>query len=111
MGLAERLRDFMGYEQDEEYEPWEDEPQRAAPGPRIELVSLRGADDARRAADLLAEGSGVLFSIARTPRETARRLVDFLGGAIYAKDGQIERVARDTFLVLPFDAEFVTPEL
>ncbi len=124
MGLTARLLDWI-----EGYDEYEDEQTYAMPArsaheahrqhsaiatapivnASVTLMALCSAQDARQIADLIVEGKTVIFSIAATPRALARRLVDFVGGALYAKDAQIERIATDTFLAAPADMEIYNP--
>ena len=39
--------------------------------------------------------------------ELARRLVDFLSGVAYANNGQIKRVANNTFIITPYNVDIV----
>lgn len=124
MGLATRLLDWIeGYDEYEDEEIY-DVPTRSAREPHrrhstigtapitnasVTLMVLCSVQDAHRIADLIVEGQAVIFSIAATPRALARRLVDFVGGALYAKDAQIERIATDTFLAAPADVDIYNP--
>jgi cell division inhibitor SepF len=36
-------------------------------------------------------------------REVARRIVDFLSGAVYALDGNIQKVSNGIFLIAPYN--------
>lgn len=115
MGLADKLMDFLGYERDDD--EWDEpKPQRGTQenepkyDAQIVLLRLEGPDDARYTADLIAERRTVIFSITGVPRDTARRLIDFVGGAVFTRDGQIEHIATDTYLVAPFDVELIDRE-
>ena len=119
MGVTARLLDWIeGY--DEGQEAYDTSAQlaherhvhhSAAPigNASVTLMALCSAQDAHQIADLIVEGKTVIFSIAATPRALARRLVDFVGGALYAKDAQIERIAADTFLAAPTNVYIYNP--
>lgn len=117
MSLAEKLMGFMGYEFEDE-EDWEEAPapkpraKRSGDGGEIQIfyIRLEKPADAHKVADLLAENRPVICSIANTPRDTARRLIDFISGAAYTRDGQVEHIATDTYLFAPFDVELIGGE-
>lgn len=82
---------------------------RAAYPDRYQLVLLlpRCLEDARPVADELAEGHLVMVNLESVPREMSRRLMDFLAGIAYGTDSQIQRVATDTYLIMPTDMEYI----
>ena len=56
---------------------------------------------ATQAADHLRERRTVVLNLEKTDKDSARRLLDFLSGAAYAQDGNIKRVAVNTYLITP----------
>ena len=52
-------------------------------------------------ADLLLEKKTVLLNLENTNKETAKRLIDFLSGVAYALNGDVQKVADNTFAVTP----------
>ena len=106
MGLAERLHSFMGYDEEEEFEK---EIVQQAPEARVfslrdddnsaVLMKLGRMDEAGAAADHLAAGRMVVLNMEESTRESACRLVDFLSGVAYAKNGRMERIAAHAYLL------------
>lgn len=120
MGLAARFRDFMGMPEGEYFEDEEsadtDEgqtPEPGADGEAYEVVLTRPErfDDASSIADHLNANRIILLNLESTPRETARRLIDFLGGAAYARSGLLKRVADNLYLITPYNVDYLDDEM
>lgn len=121
MNLAEKIRDFVGYDSfEEEYDVRPSEQRRgtshiadahpAVPALRITLVKLVTVADGRTIIDELAGGKAVVFSVAGTPRAQSRRLLDFVCGGLYAYDGWVEHIGVDVYLLLPQGIEILYNE-
>lgn len=52
-------------------------------------------------ADCLKAGQTVVLNLDSVDSETAKRMIDYLAGVLYAIDGDIERPADRTFLLTP----------
>ena len=50
---------------------------------------------------LLLNRRTVVLNLESTNKESARRLIDFLSGVAYSIDGYIQRVANNTFVIVP----------
>ena len=61
--------------------------------------------DAQNIADCLKESLPVFVNLQRLDKGQGRRVIDFLGGVIYAVDGEIKRVGNDLFLCTPKTVE------
>ena len=72
----------------------------------ILTASAFAAEDATAIADHLRGKRTVVLNLESTSKEISRRLVDFLSGVAYAKEGQIKRVANCTFIITPYNVEF-----
>ena len=68
---------------------------------RLVVFEPRSFDDVQAIAAHLREGRPVVLTLKATDRETARRIVDFLSGTVYALDGTMRRVDDDIFLCAP----------
>lgn len=120
MGLAARIRTFMGMPEDEYYEedaetgavlePDGDEAYEDAPCCEVVLTKPERFDEASGIADHLSANRMIVLNLENTQRDTARRLIDFLGGAVYAKNGMLNRVAENVFLITPFNVEYLDPQ-
>ncbi|MBE6637706.1 MAG: cell division protein SepF [Ruminococcaceae bacterium] len=56
---------------------------------------------ARKIADHLLNDRTVVLNLEASNKEAARRLIDFLSGVAYSIDGYIQRVANNTFVIVP----------
>ncbi len=56
---------------------------------------------AQKIADHLLNRRTVVLNLELTNKESARRLIDFLSGVAYSIDGYIQRVANNTFVIVP----------
>lgn len=94
-------------------------PRTAAPAsaPKHEgkVVNLGGAqmqvvleapekfEEAAAIADHLRSNHSILINMEATPKDVARRLIDFLSGVAYAQDGRIKKVAANTYIITPYN--------
>lgn len=67
----------------------------------MKVVTPTKFDAVTQIADLLLEKKTVLLNLENTNKETAKRLIDFLSGVAYALDGDVQKVADNTFAVTP----------
>lgn len=56
---------------------------------------------AQKIADHLLSKRTVVLNLEETNKESARRLIDFLSGVAYSINGYIQRVAANTFIIVP----------
>jgi cell division inhibitor SepF len=73
----------------------------------VVLVKPETFDDASSIADHLNAKRTVVLNLESASKEVSRRLVDFLSGVAYANQGQIKRVANSTFIITPYNVDFV----
>lgn len=78
----------------------------------MKLVVMRPErfEDAAAIADQMRRRSSIVLNLESTPRETARRLVDFLSGAAYALEGRIRRIAAGTYIITPSNVDLTGDE-
>lgn len=122
MGIFDSLkRNIMGESIDEGYdlEPIEndniDEIDRnnvssresMSTGAAIELkvVKPERYANVKQIADHLLNHRTVVLNLEATNKETAKRLLDFLSGVAYSIDGQLKRVASNTFVITPANVD------
>lgn len=72
-------------------------------GNNIELKVVRPEkfESVSQIADHLLKNRTVVLNLEATSKETARRLIDFLSGVAYSIDGQLKRVANNTYIITP----------
>lgn len=89
-----------------------------APSDRSKVVNMRGSaqlqvvlvkperfEDAPSVADHLNNKHTVILNLENTQRDVQRRLIDFLSGVAYANNGQVKRVAVNTFMITPYNVD------
>ncbi|MEG2174988.1 MAG: cell division protein SepF [Oscillospiraceae bacterium] len=136
MGMMDKFRNFMGMPDDDDYEDEEmdfvqsrqksdsqdfsvndDADQARRPNKvvniaattqlQVVLVKPERFDDASTIADHLNAKRTVVLNLESTNKDISRRLVDFLSGVAYANKGQIKRVANSTFIITPYNVDFM----
>ena len=79
---------------------------RAASGAsKIVIQSPRRLDETAGILDDLQSGCSVRLNLQSGNYETARRLLDFVAGFAYHNENKVWKIARNTFLIVPYDAE------
>ena len=74
---------------------------------QVVLVKPERFEDASTIADQLNAKRTVVLNLESTGKEVSRRLIDFLSGVAYAKNGQIKRVATSTFIITPYNVDIM----
>jgi len=57
--------------------------------------------------NLLKEKKSIIVNLEYVNKDVARRIVDFISGAVHALDGHIEKISNSIFLVAPYNYEIV----
>ncbi len=70
---------------------------------KVVVIQLTSFEDARDIADHLKAKKPVVINLEKLDREVSRRVVDFLSGAVYGVDGNIQKVANGIFLIAPYN--------
>ena len=68
---------------------------------QVVLVKPERFEDARGIAQHLNAKRTVVLNLESASKELSRRLLDFLSGVAFANNGEIQRVANATFIILP----------
>lgn len=68
---------------------------------KVILCEPRTFDEAQQIADHIVSKRAVVINLQRVERYEAKRIVDFLSGAVYAVNGVIQRLGSETFLCAP----------
>ena len=95
----------------EKPEPREEKPAPASSsieGSNIELKVMRPESFAEVSdiADYLIEGCTVVLNMELVVKATTIRMLDFLNGVTYTKDGEIKNVAPGTYIITPNGIDF-----
>lgn len=81
---------------------------------RIQVVLYkpeRFGEETRTIADELIKNRTVVLNLEDTNRDMSRRIIDFLSGVAYAKQGKIKKVANSTFIIMPDNVDFTGDDL
>jgi cell division inhibitor SepF len=69
------------------------------------VVVPTGFNQAQEVGDRFKGNQPVIVNLQAVDRELARRLIDFASGLCYGIGGQMERIAKDVYLLTPSDVE------
>ncbi|MBQ8350786.1 MAG: cell division protein SepF [Clostridia bacterium] len=70
-------------------------------GIELKVVRPEHFEDVSTIADHLLSGRTVVLNLEATNKDVARRFIDFLSGVAYSIDGQMKRVANNTYIITP----------
>ena len=68
---------------------------------KMMIVEPESFDDSQSIADFLRDRKPVVINFESTEPDISKRVVDFVSGATYALDGNIQKVGKDIFLCVP----------
>ena len=71
----------------------------------MKVVKPETLDTVTQIADHLLDRKTILLNLEDTSKETSRRLIDFLNGVAYAINGNLKKVATNTYVVTPNNVE------
>ena len=85
----------------------------SAPSGQMQVVLIRPErfETAAEIADHLRSKRPVLVNLETTPKDVTRRLVDFLSGVTYAIDGNIKKIAANTYIMTPPNVNLVSDQM
>lgn len=68
---------------------------------QVVLVKPERYEDVTSIADHMNDKKTVVLNLESADKDNARRIIDFLSGAAYANHGNIRKVSKGTFLIVP----------
>lgn len=68
---------------------------------KVVIVSPKNINDAKDICDHLRANRSIVLNVEDVEIPTAQRIVDFLSGAVYSLDGNIQKVSAGIFLATP----------
>ncbi len=118
MGFMDKFKNMVNpekdYEENEDYEydvndfDEADQPDAnhsfgSTTGTALELKVIRPErfEVVTQIADHLINGRTVVLNLEATNKETARRMIDFLSGVTYSIEGNLKKVANNTYVATP----------
>jgi cell division inhibitor SepF len=78
---------------------------------QVVLVQPEHFESASDIADHLRDRRTVVLNLEKANRDAMRRLVDFLSGVVYAQGGKIKPVAKNTYLITPYNVDIMGGDL
>lgn len=79
----------------------------SVPQMQVVLVKPERYDDVTSIADHLNDKKTVVLNLEASDRDLSRRIVDFLSGAAYAIGGNIRKVSKATFIIVPHGVDMM----
>jgi cell division inhibitor SepF len=76
---------------------------------KMVIIEPTNFDEVQNIVDNLKNRQTVILNLEDTDKSTARRMADFLSGAIYALDGAMQKVSGSIFLFTPPNIEVSIP--
>ncbi len=70
---------------------------------KVVVVQPAAFEDSREIADHLKTKKPIVVNLENIDREVAKRIIDFLSGAVYSLDGNIQKISNGIFLIVPYN--------
>lgn len=74
---------------------------------KVVIAQPQSIDDAQDVCDHLKNKKPVVVNLEDVDKDTAQRIVDFLSGAVYGVDGNIQKVATSIFVIAPNNVDIM----
>ncbi len=108
MAFKDKLQKFIGDDKEGEVEAVSSDEfykdaikQPGISGNKMILLEPRAFSEAQTIADYLKSRNTVVVNLKRVTPEVAKRIVDFLSGALYAIEGDLQKLGNGIFLCTP----------
>ncbi len=75
---------------------------------KVVVVSIEQFDEAREIADHLRSKKPVVVNLEKLEKDVARRVIDFISGAVYSLGGSIQKVSGGIFLIAPYNVDIMS---
>ncbi len=135
MSIIDSVKGFMGMDSEEDYEDYDDEldededydeprvsffgkksaaskvvPISRASQSQIVIKKPRNFDESGSVVDDLMRRHPVIFDVSKLDAEEARRIVDFVAGAVMGLGGDMQRVSGGIFVAAPSQVDISSEE-
>ena len=70
---------------------------------KVVVVQPVTFEDSKEIADHLKTKKPIVVNLENIDRDVAKQIIDFLSGAVYALDGNIQRISNGIFLIVPYN--------
>ena len=68
---------------------------------KLVVIEPKGFDECSKLVDSLKSRKPIIVNLEKLDSDTARKIFDFLGGATYALNGNVQKVANNIFIFAP----------
>jgi len=72
---------------------------------RVVISQPNSYDQASEICEHLKNKKSIIVNLEYVNKDVARRIIDFMSGAVYALDGNIQKISNSIFLIAPFNYE------
>ena len=72
---------------------------------RVVISQPNSYDQASEICEHLKEKKSIIVNLEYVNKDVARRIIDFMSGAVYALDGNIQKISNSIFLIAPYNYE------
>ena len=70
---------------------------------KVVVVHPESFEDSKEIADHLKTKKPIVVNLEKIDSEVAKKIIDFLSGAVYALDGNIQKISKGIFLIVPYN--------
>ena len=107
--------DIQDTDEDEERRPWNRRSSKVVSMPQTQQVKMvicqpTSFEQSENICTLLKEKKSIIVNLEYVNKDVARRIVDFISGAVHALDGNLQKVSNSIFLVAPYNYD-ITNEM
>ena len=78
---------------------------------RVVVIQPESFDEARDITNHLKSKKQIVVNLESVEKNVARRIIDFLSGAVYALDGDIQKVSNGIFIIAPNNVDIMSDEI
>jgi cell division inhibitor SepF len=75
---------------------------------KIVVIEPKAFDECPKLVDSLKSRKPVIINLEKIENDTARKIFDFLSGATYALNGNVQKIAQNIFVFLPENVDVAT---
>lgn len=97
-------------EEEEKVEPFVRRKPKVVPLPntsqvRVVILQPNSFEQSQEICEHLKEKKSIIVNLEFVDKDVARRIIDFVSGAVYGLDGNISKVSNSIFLIAPYNYE------
>ncbi len=78
---------------------------------RVVVIQPETFEEARDITNHLKSRKPIVVNLESVDKNVARRIIDFLSGAVYALDGDIQKVSNGIFIIAPSNVDIMSDEI